>query len=94
MAALVAQEHPAPFGGATFDFQHLVELECLEPWMREIKRNSNCRHAFGREPFVSQVAIGAQGNSARRKLLIKLASTALELASLNAHTEIADANIQ
>src|ERR1700730_5685902 len=94
VATLMAQQHAAPLRCSPFHFHHLVELESLEPWMRKIKRNGNCRHAFGREPFVSQVAIRTQGNSARTKLVIELSDAPLKLASLNAHTKIADADIQ
>src|SRR5579872_6770443 len=71
VAALVAQKHLAPFGGSAFDLEHLAQLERLEARMREIEREADGGHAFGREPLVAQVAIGTQGHAARGELVVE-----------------------
>src|SRR5579863_9184131 len=90
----MAQQHLAPLRGTAFHLHHLVHLERLESWMREIEGNGNSRHACRREPFVSQITIGPQGHSARSKLVVKVANALLKLAPLNADAQIADADIQ
>ena len=92
VAAFVAQQHLAPFGGAAFHFQHLAQLQRLEARMREIERDGDGGSAFGGEPFVAQVAIGTEGDAARGEVVVKLADARLELAAFDADAEIADAN--
>jgi len=68
-----------------------MELERLKSWMRQVEWNGNGRHAFGREPLVPKVAVGAQRDSTCGQLVIELTDWRLQLALFDADTEIADA---
>src|SRR6476619_2163124 len=60
VAALMTQQHLAPFSGAAFDFEHLPEFQRFETGMRQIERDGDGGGAFRREPFVTQITIGAK----------------------------------
>ena len=94
MAALVPQQHLAPLRRPSFHFQHLVHLKRLEPRMGQVKRNGNGRHTFGREPFVSQVAVRTKGDTATSELVVKLAHSFFQLAAFDPDAQITDANIE
>ena len=79
---------------SSFHFQHLVHLKRLEPRMGQVKRNGNGRHTFGREPFVSQVAVRTKGDTATSELVVKLAHSFFQLAAFDPDAQITDANIE
>ncbi len=94
VAAFVAQQHLAPFGGAAFHFQHQAELERLEARVRQIERDGDRARALRGEPLVAQVAIGPECDTAQREVVVKLAEARFELGAFDADAEIADADGQ
>ncbi len=94
VAAFVAQQHLAPFGGAAFHFEHQAEFQRLQARVREIKRNGDGAGALGGKPFVAEIAIGAEGDAAQREVVVKLAEARFEFGAFDAHAEIADADGQ
>jgi len=85
----VAQEHLTPFGGAAFDFEHLAELEGFEARVREVEREGDGGGAGGGEPFVAEVAIGAEGDAAEGEFVVELAEAGLEFGAFDANAEVA-----
>ena len=92
VAAFMAQQHLAPFGGAAFHFEHQAEFQRLEPRVREIERNRDRAGTLRRKPFVAEIAIGPQRNPAQRELVVKLPQPRLEFGAFDAHPQIADAD--
>ena len=90
MAALVPQQHLAPFRCSSLHFQHLAQFKRLEPWMREIKREGDGRHAGWRKPLVAKVTIGPHSDSARGQLVVKLPDSRLQFAPFDADPQIAN----
>ena len=68
---LMPQQHLAPFRGAAFDIQHLVQLQSLQSWVRQIKWNRETRDAIGREPFLGKPHVRAKVERSGRELAIK-----------------------
>ena len=89
--ALVAQELRARLRRAALDLHHLAELELLEPRVGEVERDRDGRLALRAEPFVAEIAGGADGQAARLELAIEARHAAFERAPLDPHREVADA---
>ncbi len=68
-----------------------MHFERFETRVRQIERNRDGGHAFRREPFVAQIAGGAEVEAARGQFLVELRHTGFQLASGDGHTQIANA---
>src|SRR5205809_8018935 len=91
VAAFGPQEQLAPFRGASFYFQHLAQFQNFQSGMSEIERNGDRRHAFRREPFISQVSRGPQCNAPRGEGFVELADSGFKLVPFDTHSQIAEA---
>jgi len=94
VAALVEKDHVALLGGPTFDLEHLVHLEQLEPRVREVERNRDRGHVVGRLPFEAEVAARARQELAPLQCTLQLRDARFELAPFDLEPEVADADLE
>src|SRR5437016_6143060 len=91
MAAFMAQQLEAPLRSPALDFEHLMEFERLQTRMREIERNGNGGDTCRREPLVTQIAGGAEGETTGGNLVVKLCHAPFQFTAFDANAEVANA---
>src|ERR1700756_3020230 len=88
------QKLEAPFGSAAFDLEHLMYFERLQARMRQIERNGDGRDAFGRKPFVAQIAFRTKAEPARFEFGVELRDARFQFAARDRDAQIADAPLE
>ncbi len=84
----------APLRGAALDFEHLCQLESLQPRMSKIERDGDARHAVGREPFVRNPEMWTKAEVLGLKFLFELTNMARQKGTLDCDVETAHRKLE